>query len=123
MRRPKASRSKIDTAWPPGYPTTLFSGRFGDWVYWVSNGKQHRRRYVRPKDRKTPGQLRTRAIFGAASKYWSNSPDITEQDRDAWEAAANQIQSHPRLDQSGPLTGQQYFVGQAVRKCGTRNAE
>jgi len=100
---------------PPGCETALLSGRFGDWVYYVRNGRQFRRRYVVPTDRRSPGQLRTRANFARAVKYWSHTAELTEQDRAAWETTANQIQSRPRLQQSGPLTGQQYFVGQACK--------
>ena len=76
--------------------------------------KQCRRRYVVPRDPRTPAQLRARAALAAASRFWSHSQQLTDQARDAWEAAANKTQSRPRLDQSGPLTGQQYFVG---RQC------
>ena len=122
MNKSKGPRPSISTAFPPGSETALLSGRFGDWVYFVRNGQQHRRRYVRPADRRTPAQLRCRARLAAAAKYWSHSPEVTEQEREAWEAAANQIQSRPRLEQSGPLTGQQYFVGRACAKgnCGLR---
>src|SRR5512146_269128 len=113
MKTSKGSKPSINTAFPPGSETALMSGRFGDWVYFVRNGKQCRRRFVVPTDRRTPGQLRTRATFAAASKYWSHSLDLTDSERDAWEADANKIQSRPRLEQSGPLTGQQYFVGRA----------
>ena len=78
--------------------------------------KQCRRRYVVPKDPRTPPQLRVRAALGAASRSWSHSRQITDQERDTWEASANQVQSRPRLAQSGPLTGQQYFVGRQCAK-------
>src|SRR5512146_1225695 len=116
MKTSKGSKPSISTAFPTGSETALMSGRFGDWVYFVRNGQQFRRRFVVPTDRRTPGQLRTRATFAAAAKYWSHTDELTDQDREAWEAAANKIQSRPRLDQSGPLTGQQYFVGRACAK-------
>ncbi len=94
-------------------PFGLKSGREGDWVYYVRGTKQFRRRYVRPVDRRSPAQLRVRAALGAASKFWSHNLEITEAQRDAWEAAANKRQSRVRLGQSGPLTGQQHFVGRA----------
>ncbi len=124
MKHSKTPRPAINTAFPPGSETALLSGRFGDWVYFVRNGKQFRRRYVVPANRRTPGQLRTRATFGAAAKYWSHSDQLTDPAREAWETTANQVQSRPRLEQSGPLTGQQYFVACACKgKCGMRNAE
>jgi hypothetical protein len=36
---------------------------------------------------------------------------LTDEQRDAWSIAAEKIQSHPRLGQSGPLTWQQHFIG------------
>ncbi len=124
MKKLKGLRPANSTAFPPGSETALLSGRFGDYVYFVRNGKQFRRRYVVPTDRRTPGQLRTRATFGAAAKYWSHSDQLTDQERQAWETAANQVQSRPRLEQSGPLTGQQYFVGCACKgQFGMRNAD
>ena len=92
-----------------------YSGRSGEWVYYMRGRKQCRRRYVVPKDPRTPAQLRVRATFGAASHYWSHTLDISEAQRDAWEAAANKRKSRPRLGQSGPLTGQQYFMAKACR--------
>jgi hypothetical protein len=76
--------------------------------------KQCRRRYVVPRDPRTVGQLRARATFAAASKAWSHDPQLTEEQRHAWRVKAAKIQSRPRLAQSGPLTGQQLFVG---RRC------
>jgi hypothetical protein len=87
------------------------SGRCGDWVYYMFHGKLCRRRYVVPNDPRTLGQLRSRATFGAASKTWSHSEHLTEEQRLAWYAAGAKIQSRARLCQSGPLTGQQHFVG------------
>ena len=94
--------------------TIQLSGRSGEWVYYMRGRKQCRRRYVLPRDPRSPAQLRARAALAAASRFWSHSPQLTDQERDTWEAAANKVQSRPRLDQSGPLTGQQYFVG---RQC------
>jgi len=87
------------------------SGRRGCVVYYMRGNKQCRRRYFIPKDRRTPAQLRVRAAFGAASKAWSHSERLTGEQRDAWYAAGEKIQSRLRLGQSGPLTGQQHFVG------------
>lgn len=50
----------------------LRSGRRGQWVYYMRGNKQCRRRYVCPRDPRTPGQLRSRQTFGAASKAWSS---------------------------------------------------
>ena len=76
-----------------------------------------RRRYVCPRDPRTPAQLRVRQTFGAASKTWS-SPGLSPQERQEVRAAAKKVQSRPRLRQSGHLFGQQYFVQQACLKKG-----
>jgi hypothetical protein len=76
----------------------------------MRGNKQCRRRWVKPKDPRTTTQLRYRAALTAAAKAWSNSPFLTEEDRKAWCARAKKLRSRPRLAQSGPLTGQLYFV-------------
>jgi hypothetical protein len=84
------------------------SGRCGDWVWYVLRGKQRRRRYARPKDPRTLGQLRSRARLTAASMKYSLS--LTDEQQDACIAAGAKVRCRPRLDQSGTLTGQQYLV-------------
>ena len=91
-------------------PDVPKSGRSGEWIYYMRGNKQVRRPYVKPKDPRTPAQLRNRAAFGAAVKAWSEGRGMTQDDQRAWIAAAEKIRSHPRLCQSGPLTGQQYFI-------------
>ena len=76
----------------------------------MRGNKLCRRRWVKPRDPRTPTQLRYRAALTAAAKAWSDSPLLTEEDRKAWCAAAKKLRSRPRLAQSGPLTGQLYFV-------------
>ena len=93
------------------------SGRRGEWVYYMRGNKQCRRRYVRPRDPRTPGQLRVRKTFGDASKAWSR-PGLSQEERQSVRAAAKKVQSRPRLLQSGHLFGQQYFVKQACLKKG-----
>ena len=73
-----------------------------------------RRKYVLPKDPRTTGQLRARAALTAASKAWSHHPQLTEEHRREWRVAGAKVRSRPRLYQSGPLTGQMYFV---ARNC------
>jgi hypothetical protein len=87
------------------------SGRCGDIVYYMLGNKQCQRRYVVPKDPRTPKQLRCRAVFGEASRTWSHSPKLTQEDRRRCCAEAAKVQSRVRLGQSGPLTGQQHYVG------------
>jgi len=84
------------------------SGRCGDWVWYMRGRKQWRHLYVKPKDRRTPGQLHWRARFAAASKKYSHS--MADEQRDACIAAGAELRSRPRLGQSGPLTGQQYSI-------------
>jgi hypothetical protein len=68
-----------------------------------------RRRYVKPRDPRTPGQLRARAALAAASKAYNWT--LTEEQREACRAAGEKLQTRPRLYQSGRLTGQQYHIG------------
>jgi hypothetical protein len=91
-------------------PDVPKSGRQGKWIYYMRGNKQVRRPYVKPKDPRTTTQLRYRAALTAAAKAWSDGPFLTEEDRKAWCAAAKKVRSRPRLAQSGPLTGQLYFV-------------
>jgi hypothetical protein len=91
-------------------PDVPKSGRFGAWIYYMRGGKQVRRPYRRPRDPRTPAQVRNRAAFGAAARAWSEGRGMTQDDQRAWIAAAKEVRSRPRLGQSGPLTGQQYFI-------------
>jgi hypothetical protein len=92
------------------------SGRCGGYVYYMRKGRQRWRRYVVPKDPRTPQQQRSRTVFGAASKAWSQNTPLTEEQRDAWHTQGAKVRSRPRLAQSGPLTAQQYFVGRNYAK-------
>jgi hypothetical protein len=89
-------------------PDVPKSGRFGDWVYYMRNGKQYRRRYVKPRDTRTPEQLRLRTAFGAASHAYSW--ELTEEQRQECRAAGAKVGSRPRLAQSGRLSGQHYLI-------------
>jgi hypothetical protein len=87
---------------------TLRSGKCGDWIWYFRGGRQVRRRYARPKDPRTPAQLRCRARLKAASRKYSRS--LTQAQREACIAAGVKVRSGVRLGQSGPLTGQLYWV-------------
>ena len=91
-------------------PDVPKSGRQGDWIYYVRGNRQLRRPYKKPRDPRTPAQLRYRAAFRTAVKAWSQSQGMTQDDQRAWIAVAGKVRSRPRLAQSGPLTGQQYFI-------------
>jgi hypothetical protein len=87
---------------------TLRSGRCGDWVWYMRGSKQCRRRYVRPKDPGTMAQLLNRARLKTTSRRYSRM--LTQEERAACIAAGAKLRSRTRLNQSGPLTGQQYWV-------------
>ena len=93
----------------------LKSGRCGDWVWYLLRGnKQHRRRWVRPKDPRTSSQIHNRVRLGAASRKYSAG--LTDEERDACVAAGAKRQSRRRMGQSGSLTGQQYSVHRTYAK-------
>jgi hypothetical protein len=87
------------------------SGRADRYVYYWAYGHLCWRLAAVPKDPRTPAQRRCRAAFAAASRAWSASQTLTQEQRDAWRAEAAMIKSTPRLGQSGPLTAQQHYVG------------
>jgi hypothetical protein len=84
------------------------SGRDREYVYFMRGNKLCRQRYVVPTTRRTRATAHARGALGALAKAWR---ELTEEQRLAWIAAAAKVLSHPRLGQSGPLTGAQYFVG------------
>jgi hypothetical protein len=84
------------------------SGRCGDWVWYLRDGKQRRRLYAKPRDPRTPAQRYWRAKFGAASSKYSHS--LTQEERRACILAGSKLRSRPRLAQSGPLKGQHYSI-------------
>jgi hypothetical protein len=87
------------------------SGRCGDWVWYVWNGEQWRRRWVKGFDPKTARQRAWRAHLAAASKAYNEL--LTKEQQDACIAAGTRRRTRPRLGQSGTQTGQQYWVGKA----------
>jgi hypothetical protein len=90
--------------------TTRRSGRCGDWVWYMRNGKQFRRLWSLPRDPRPPLQLQCRARLGAASKRYSQG--LTGGRQEAGIATGARPRSRPRLLQSGPLTLQQCAVRQ-----------
>ena len=85
------------------------SGRRGDYVFYMRRRTLCRRRYVIPRNVRTAARRLTRRAFGAIAKAWAER--LTEEQRQAWVAAAAKVRSHPRLWQSGPLTGEMHFEG------------
>ncbi len=61
-----------------------------------------------PKDSWTAKRRRWRKRLGAASRDWSEM--LKEEDRVACIGAGVELRSRVRLEQSGPLTGQHYWV-------------
>jgi hypothetical protein len=92
------------------------SGRAGAYVYYMRKGRQCWRRYVVPNDPRTAGQRRSRSVFATASKTWSADELLTAEQRDAFYAEGAKTRSRPRLGSSGPLTGQQDFIGRNCTK-------
>ncbi len=90
------------------------SGRCGDWVWYVWNGHQWRRRWVKGFDPKTTKQRARRARLAAASKAYNEV--LTEEQRVACIAEGAKRRTRPRLAQSGQPTGQQYWVGKECRE-------
>jgi hypothetical protein len=98
------------------------SGKSGRIVYYMDKGRQRWRRDVPQRDPRTFAQLRSRTVFAAASRTWSQGGPLTQEQRDAWYAEGAKTQSRPRLNQSGPLTGQQRFIGRNSTKARRRQA-
>jgi hypothetical protein len=88
--------------------TRVKSGRCGDWVFQVVRGKQFRHLWKKPHDPRTPSQLHWRGRLTAASGKYSHA--LTDEQVNACIAAGAKQRSRPRLGQSGPLTGQQWWV-------------
>ena len=88
--------------------TTIRSGGCGDWVFYLLRGKQFRHLWVKPHDPRTPSQLHWRARLSAASRKYSEA--LTDEQQNACIAAGARRRSRRRLAQSGPLTGQQWWV-------------
>ncbi len=106
--------SKCPLCGPAGecFDYTIKSGRCGDWVFYLRNGRQCRRRFTKPFDPKTRPQLDCRTRFAAASRSYSDV--LTQAQQDACIAAGAKIQTRPRLGQSGPMTGLQYWMRQVM---------
>jgi hypothetical protein len=84
------------------------SGHCGGWIWCLRDGKQYRRPYAKPHDPRTGKQRRCRRRLSVASQQYSSS--LTEQEIAACIAAGAKRRSRPRLNQSGRLTGQQYWI-------------
>jgi hypothetical protein len=96
------------------FDSAIKSGRCGDWVWYVYKGHQWRRRWLEPYDPKTPKQVYWRARLAAASKAYSDT--LTDEQQYACIAEGAKRRTRPRLGQSGPETGHQYWVGKESKQ-------
>jgi hypothetical protein len=85
------------------------SGKCGNLVFYTIGKRVYARRCFIPANRRTQATARARGRLGAMAKAWGKL--LTEGQRMRWNAMGAKLQSRPRLDQSGPLTGQQRLVG------------
>ena len=83
------------------------SGKLGTFISFRTRFGQFRRRYVVPKDPRSPAQVGVRSRFGRVSARWRV---LSDKQRAAWIAAAGEVSSRSRLGKSGPLSGCQLFV-------------
>src|ERR1039457_6214501 len=65
------------------------------------------RAFVIPGNPRTASQMDVRRALGSVTARWRT---LTEDQRNAWRAAAKAKNTVPRLGQSGPLTGSQLFA-------------
>jgi hypothetical protein len=82
------------------------SGKSGVAVSYRLRTGQYRRRYVVPRDPRTPAQLARRDAFGRAAALWAT---LTQEQYGLWRAAAEGRHTRPRLNQSGRLQVYQLF--------------
>jgi hypothetical protein len=83
------------------------SGHLGTFISFKTRHGQSRRRYVIPKNPRSPAQVRVRTRITNVSGRWRT---LTDAQRAAWIAAGAQVPSHGRLGDSGTLTGCQFFI-------------
>jgi hypothetical protein len=83
------------------------SGKCGLTVTYPSRSGLVRRAWVVPSNPQTASQLEVRNTLARMAHAFDG---LTEAQQDAWNAAAAQVQTQPRLGQSGPMTGLQLFV-------------
>ncbi len=82
------------------------SGKVGAMVSYKHCTGQFRRKYVRPRDPRTPTQLARRDAFRQAAELWTT---LTQEQYGRWKAAAEGQRSRKHLNQSGGLLTYQLF--------------
>ena len=83
------------------------SGKIGTMVSYKTRYGQFRRRYVVPRDPRTPAQVNRRVALRRATRLWGT---LTDDQYAAWKATAHGDRTRPRMNQSGPVTGYLHFV-------------
>ena len=84
------------------------TNKIGNVVAYISPFGQCYRAYCVPRNPNSPAQRRARGIFGSSSSGWGLK--LTELQREHWDATAEQVPSHPSLEQYSHLSGQQLCV-------------
>ena len=82
--------------------------KIGNYVAYISPFGQCYRAYVIPHHPNSEAQRRMKAIFGSTSRGWGLN--LTEPQRELWDATAQQVPSHPTLGQYAHISGQQLCV-------------
>jgi hypothetical protein len=83
------------------------SGHLGTFISFKTRHGQSRRRYVIPKNPRSPAQVCIRTRIAKVAGRWRT---LTDMQRAAWTASGSQVASHGRLGDSGTLTGCQFFI-------------
>jgi hypothetical protein len=83
------------------------SGKRGTAVSLKGPYGQVERKWTKPKNPRTPAQMRVRSSLGKFAARWRM---LAEPQRAAWLTAAVETESDPRLGQRGKLTGCQLFI-------------
>jgi hypothetical protein len=82
------------------------SGKQGPTVSYKTPYGQAERPLGVPANPRTNAQVRVRTSLGRFSARWRT---LTDEQRAAWITGGLQVESEPRLGQSGPLTGCQFY--------------
>jgi hypothetical protein len=82
------------------------SGKRGKTVSMKGRYGQVSRILATPSNPETPSQVKIRRILKSVSVRWRA---LQQTQRAAWIAAAQNVKTHSRLGQNGPLTGAQFF--------------
>jgi hypothetical protein len=85
------------------------SGKCGQDVFWQSRYGLCARTHAVQHAKLTPARQLVCALFGSNSRKFSAL--LTDEQHDRWNLAGSQVMSHPRLAESGPLTGHQLWSG------------